>query len=77
MKTVNYIFILLFSLSIAGCGATKQDRAVSGAGIGGGIGAVGAAVTGGSVITGTAFGAAVGAATGAVTDEEDIHINAN
>ena len=77
MKAMSYTLLVLFSLSLAACGATKEDRAVSGAGIGAGIGAVGAAVTSGSVLTGAAVGAAVGAATGAVTDEEDISVNAD
>jgi hypothetical protein len=63
------------ALSLAACGSTKQERALSGGGIGAGVGAVGSAVTGGSPWTGAIVGGVVGAATGALTDEDQIDLN--
>lgn len=67
--------LLVAGLAVAACGNSKGERALSGAGIGGGLGAAGAAVTGGSVLGGAALGAGVGAATGALTDEDDIDLD--
>lgn len=61
-------------LAVAACGNTQGDRALSGAGVGAGVGALGAAVTGGSGTTGALIGAGVGAAAGALTDEDDINL---
>lgn len=61
-------------LSLAACGNTTSDRAMSGAGIGAGVGALGSAVAGGSVGTGALIGAGVGAAAGALTDEDDVNL---
>ena len=52
----------------------KEDRALSGAGIGAGIGAAGAAATGGSVLGGGLLGGAAGAAAGGLTDKDDIDL---
>ncbi len=75
MKILTIMTLVLGSVSIAACGSSKQDRALSGAGIGAGIGAAGAAVTSGSILTGAAVGAAVGAAAGALTDEDQIDLD--
>lgn len=66
-------FAAVFLLSLAACGSSDSDRALSGAGIGAGVGAAGSAVTGGNPVTGAAIGAGVGAAAGALTDEDDIN----
>lgn len=62
-------------LALAACGNTTGERALSGGGIGAGVGAAGAAVTGGSPITGALIGGAAGAATGALTDKDDINLD--
>lgn len=62
-------------LTISACGDTKGQRALSGGGIGAGIGAVGSAVTGGSPWTGAVIGGAAGAATGALTDKDQINLD--
>lgn len=59
---------------LAACGESKTDRALSGGGIGAGVGAVGSAVTGGSPLTGAVVGGAAGAATGALTDKDDVNL---
>lgn len=75
MQSIIKASIAVFALSfIAACGNTQGDRALSGAGIGAGVGAAGSAITGGNVVSGAAIGAGVGAATGALTDEEDINL---
>lgn len=55
-------------LLLAACGASEQDRALTGAG----LGAAGGAVLGGPV--GALAGAGAGAATGAVTEQDDIDL---
>jgi osmotically inducible lipoprotein OsmB len=67
--------LLAVSLGVAGCGSTKTERALSGGGIGAGVGAVGSALTGGSPWTGAVIGGAAGAATGALTDKDDINFD--
>ncbi len=60
----------VLSLSLSACSnmSTTQQRTLSGAGIGAGVGAAGAAVTGGCVTCGAVIGGAVGAGTGYVYD---------
>ena len=69
------VFISVLSLALGACGYSKSDRALSGAGIGAGVGAAGSAVTGGDPVTGAVIGAGVGAATGALTDPDEINLD--
>ena len=59
---------------LAACGSSTSDRALSGAGLGAGVGAVGSAVAGGSVGTGALIGAGVGAAAGALTNQNQVDL---
>lgn len=68
------VFSLVATVALVGCGHSRGERALSGAGIGAGVGAAGAAVTGGDPVTGAAVGAGAGAAAGALTDEDDIDL---
>ena len=62
------IFLLAgLSLSVAACGRSPGERAVSGGLIGAGAGAGIAAIAGGPVLGGALLGGAVGAGTGALT----------
>lgn len=63
-------------LTLGACGYSTQDRALSGAAIGGATGAAaGAIIDGGSgALAGGLIGAGVGAATGALTDEDQIDL---
>lgn len=70
--TVSFTASVL--LLLAACGNTQSDRALSGAGIGAGVGAAGSAITGGNVVGGAVVGAGVGAAAGALTDEDDVNL---
>jgi hypothetical protein len=69
------ITILCLVLSLAACGNTKGERALSGGGIGAGVGAVGSVVTGGSPVTGAVVGGVIGAAAGALTDKDQIDLD--
>ena len=75
MKNFAFVLIASTALLLAACGNTKGERALSGAGIGAGVGAVGTALTGGSPWTGAAIGGVVGGATGALTDKDDINLD--
>ena len=61
-------------LALGACGYSTTDRALSGAALGAGAGAAGAAVTGSDPIYGAAIGGAVGAAAGALTDADQINL---
>ena len=63
--------IALFALSA--CGSSTSDRALSGAGIGAGAGAVGGLLLG-DPVTGAIVGGALGAGAGALTDENKINL---
>ncbi len=73
-KIQNAMVAVIVLTSLAACGSSKGERALSGAGIGAGVGAVGSAVTGGDPVTGAVVGGAVGAAAGAVTKEKDVDL---
>ena len=71
MQKIFPLTILIISLiALAGCGYTPEQRAVSGAALGGATGAAIGAATGGGVgaaLAGGALGAATGAVVGATT----------
>jgi hypothetical protein len=60
-------------LALAGCGRTTGDRALSGGGIGAGVGLVGGAMVG-SPVEGALIGGAVGAGTGALTSPRQVDL---
>lgn len=63
--------LIALVITVAACSNmnTTQQRTLSGAAIGTGVGAVGAAATGGCVSCGAAIGAAGGAAGGYIYDK--------
>ncbi len=67
LRSLAMVAALTGALTLAGCGTTTSDRALSGAGIGAAGGAIIGAMTG-SAATGALIGAAAGGLTGAVTD---------
>lgn len=75
MKNYQKTIVAMTALiSLAACGSTKGDRALSGGAIGAGAGAVGGAVLGADPVTGAVIGGAVGAATGALTKKKDVDL---
>lgn len=62
------IGVCILSLSACSGMTSTQQRTLSGAGIGAGVGAVGTAVTGGCVTCGAVIGGAVGAGGGYLYD---------
>lgn len=74
MKRIAIAATLSLSLlSLAACGSSTSDRALSGAGIGAGVGAVGGLLVG-APVEGAVIGGAVGAGAGALTKEKQIDL---
>jgi hypothetical protein len=74
MKTVQKMMIVAMLGLLAACGSSTGDRALSGGGIGAGVGALGSTIFGGDPVKGAVVGGAVGAATGALTNEKDVNL---
>ena len=74
LKTLLIVTLLGAPLTLAACGNTQGDRAMSGGAIGAGAGAAAGALTGGSLLGGALLGGAVGAAAGALTDKDDVNL---
>lgn len=75
MHNLTKTMISILALStLAACGNNTSDRALSGGGIGAGVGALGSAVTGGNPVTGAVVGGAVGAAAGGLTSQKDVDL---
>jgi hypothetical protein len=64
------------ALALGACGYSTQDRALSGAAIGGATGAAAGAIFDGTTgaVGGALLGAGVGAAAGALTDGNDVQL---
>lgn len=75
MRTIsNLVVAVAILFTVAACGSSTSDRALSGAGLGAAGGAAISAVTGGDLLTGAVLGGAVGAAAGGLTDEDDFDL---
>lgn len=72
-RTILAMTIILSTVSLAACGNTTGDRALSGAGIGAGAGLLGGALVG-APVEGALIGGAVGAGAGALTDSDQIDL---
>ena len=66
MKPIMDLTLLIAFLGLSACSGMKttEQRVLSGAAIGAGVGAVGTVITGGCVACGTALGGAIGASAG-------------
>lgn len=73
-KLFHSVLIVTFLMQLSACGNSTGDRALSGAGIGAGVGALGTAVVGGNPLAGAVVGGVVGAAAGGLTKKKDINI---
>lgn len=74
MRTLVNAVVAALLLSMAACGTSTTDRALSGGGIGAATGAGAAAVTGGNPVTGALLGGAAGAAIGGLTKSKDLNL---
>ncbi|WP_144184151.1 YMGG-like glycine zipper-containing protein [Elioraea rosea] len=72
-STITAAACALSLFALAGCGNTTGDRAISGGGIGAGVGALGGWAVG-SPIEGALIGGAVGAGAGALTGPDQINL---
>jgi hypothetical protein len=68
------LMALLLAGSLAACGESTTDRALSGGALGAGAGAATGALIGGGALEGAVIGGALGAAGGALTDEDDVDL---
>ena len=73
MKRITLVAALLSLGALGACGNTTGDRALSGGGIGAGVGAVGGLLVG-APLEGALIGGAVGAGTGALTDKSQVDL---
>ena len=71
LKTIG---ILGLAASLAACGTSKVDRAISGGALGASAGVVGSALTGRDLASGALLGGLVGAAAGGLTTNESINL---
>ncbi len=76
MSVKTIALLAAAGLALGACGSSTQDRALSGAAIGGATGAAAGAIIdgGGGALAGGLIGAGVGAAAGALTDEDQIDL---
>jgi uncharacterized membrane protein len=72
-RTCIAIATMLAALSLTGCGSSTGERAISGGGIGAGVGALGGFMVG-APLEGALIGGAVGAGTGALTNKNQIDL---
>jgi len=74
MKWITLAAVVLFSLCALGaCGSSTGDRAISGGGIGAGVGALGGLMFG-APLEGALIGGAVGAGAGALTNTGQVNL---
>ncbi len=74
MKRIALAAVFLFSVfALGGCGNTTGERAISGGGIGAGVGAIGGFLVG-APLEGALIGGAVGAGTGALTKPGQVNL---
>lgn len=75
MKFFTITILASSIMLLSACGNTRGERALSGAGIGAGAGAIGSAVTGGNPWAGAAIGGAAGGVVGAVTRKDQVNLD--
>jgi len=73
MKVSALALVGVAMLGLAACGTTKEDRALSGGGMGAGAGALGGALVG-HPVEGALLGGAAGAAGGALTNPSQVDL---
>jgi hypothetical protein len=73
MSTRVALVAAVIALSLAGCGTSQSDRAISGGAIGAGVGGLAGAMVG-APVAGALLGGAGGAATGAYTSPNSVDL---
>jgi osmotically inducible lipoprotein OsmB len=73
MNMKNLFFAIPLLLALSACGHSTGERALTGGGIGAGVGLVGGALVG-APLEGALIGGAVGAGTGALTSPKQINL---
>ena len=73
-RPAEWILVAVLALSLAGCGYSPGDRALSGGLLGAAGGAGIAALTGGAPLVGAAIGGGAGALAGAVTSGHALNL---
>ena len=73
MKRFVVTLVVLPALGLSACGQTMGDRALSGGGLGAGVGLLGGAMAG-SPLTGALIGGALGAGIGAMTSPGQVDL---
>jgi len=68
------LILLILAATLSACGTSVGDRGLSGAAIGAGAGAVGAAILGGPVAAVALIGAAAGGLTGVATSPSAVDL---
>lgn len=71
--TILAFTLIVCTASLAACGNSMGDRALSGGGIGAGVGALGGLLLG-APLEGALIGGAVGAGTGALTGNDKVNL---
>jgi osmotically inducible lipoprotein OsmB len=74
-KSITAVFLITILGTLSACGHDPGERALSGAGIGAGAGAVGAILLDANPLAGAVIGGAAGAATGAFTSPHQINLD--
>lgn len=69
----DHLGVRIAAFPLGGCGYRTSDRAISGGGIGAGVGALGGLMVG-APLEGALIGGAVGAGTGALTSPNQINL---
>ncbi|MBF0270352.1 MAG: hypothetical protein HQL44_17360 [Alphaproteobacteria bacterium] len=72
-RFIHSLALVATLAALTACGSSTGDRAISGGGIGAGVGALGGFLVG-APIEGALIGGAVGAGTGALTNENQINL---
>jgi len=72
-RVVIAVTVALAASSLSACGSSTGDRALSGGGIGAGVGALGGFLVG-APLEGALIGGAVGAGAGALTNKNQINL---
>lgn len=75
LKRNSLLLTCLMALALGGCGTSKFERTVTGAGVGAAVGAGIGAATGGNVVPGAAVGGLVGGLMGLATDKKDLSLD--